>query len=138
MQATNFAAVADARRLELWATCPDSRLRDAGRAVALARGTPKLRHWLGVALYAEGKYDEARAALAAPDGPGEFPHVRRRSYLVLTLSRLGEKDAARRELDALTEDLRSVSRVAWPELPDWAAAWDGVHRGEPPVLWRKK
>ena len=140
LQATNFAAIADARRLELWATCPDPATRDVRRAVALARRDPKLRHWLGIALYADGKYDEARPTLAAPasDGPSEFPHVRRRSYLVLTLLRLGEKDAARKELESLTDDLRLASRVAWPELPDWAAAWDGVHRSEPPVLWRKK
>ena len=140
LQATGLAGVADARRLEAWATCPDPRLRDAARAVALARRDPKLRHWLGVALYADGKFDEAHAALAAPPpgGPSESRHARRRAYLVLTLSRLGEDAAARRELDALTGDLRSAARVAWPELPDWAAAWEAVHRTAPPVLWQKQ
>ncbi len=140
LQATSLAALADGRLLNLWATCPDPKVRDAGRAVTLARRDPKLRHLLGIAHYADGKYDEARPALATPaaDGPSEFPHVRRRSYLVLTLLRLGEKDAARKELDSLTDDLRQAHRVVWRELPDWATAWNAVHQSEPPVLWRKK
>lgn len=136
MQGTSCEPIANERLVELWATCFDATLRDTRRALTFARREPKLQHLLGLALYADGRYDEAREVLAK--NTSDARQIRRRSYLILTLMKLGEKDSARKELDCLTDDLRTATRLSWHELPDWATVWNGVHQTEPPVLWQKK
>jgi tetratricopeptide (TPR) repeat protein len=101
-----------ARNSLVWllATCPESSVRDPGRAVEVARGTVEYAPtwgiaWitLGVAQYRAGDWKEALAALTrglelerGNSGPAGF-------FLTMTQHKLGDKEAAAKTYDRAVE-----------------------------------
>jgi hypothetical protein len=88
------------------ATCPESRLRDAKRAVPLAKRATELRpefggYWntLGVAEYRAGEWKASRAALQRSIDLRKGGDSNDRFFLAMAHWQLGEKEKARQQYD---------------------------------------
>jgi tetratricopeptide (TPR) repeat protein len=97
------------------AECPDPDVRDAPRALALARSLAadspddeSGRRLLGIALYESGDWKGALDCLPAlPDNEGRDAPLTSAAYRVMALWQLGDKARAREELATLKERVRS-------------------------------
>jgi serine/threonine protein kinase len=97
----------------LLAACPDPRLRDPPRAVALARQAverepekPRHRGTLGLAYYRAGDWRAARAALEKAVAGGAGGEVSPWFVLAMAHWQLGEPDLARRWYDRACSRMR--------------------------------
>jgi len=94
----------------LLATCPEAKVRNPARAVALAQkavdANPKVgTFWntLGVARYQAGDWKAARAALVKSVELARGPDALNAFFLAMTHWQLGEKDEARKWYDRALE-----------------------------------
>ena len=56
----------------------------------------------------------------------------------MTFWHMDKKDAARKELDLLTNELRWPFAVPWHAGPAWVDAWTLIYGTNVPGLWPKK
>jgi tetratricopeptide (TPR) repeat protein len=127
----------------LLATCPEAKVRNPARAVALAQqavdANPKEgAFWttLGVAHYRAGDWKAARAALVKSVELARGPDALNAFFLAMTHWQLGDKDEARKWYDRAVERM-SMNEELWRVRAE-AAALMGVGDPLPPFAEVRK